>query len=98
MNVLPSKVSWSFEDETTKVGVAYAFKALEKLKVQGKELSCARFDVKETQKTKSKKTVEGSYWLSSQVPGLLVKSVAKITEGKDVTETTVQTIKFEAKK
>ena len=68
------------------------------LKVQGKELSCARLDVKETQKTKSKKTVEGSYWLSSQVPGLLVKSVAKVTEGKDVTETTVQTIKFEAKK
>jgi hypothetical protein len=92
------EAGWSYEDEKTKAGVSCAFKALEKLKIQGKELSCARFDVKETQTLKSKRILEGSYWLSSQVPGLLVKSVTRVTEGKDVTETTVQTIKFEAKK
>ena len=92
------EVTWSSEDEKSKYGVTCAFKALEKLKVQGKELSCVRFDIKETQRTKARKTIEGSYWLSAQVPGLLVKSVLKVTDGKEVTETTVQTTKFEAKK
>jgi hypothetical protein len=92
------EVSWSFEDEKTKYGVSWAFKALEKLKIQGKEFSCARFDVKETQTLKSKRIMEGSYWLSSQVPGLLAKSVTRVTDGKDVTETTIQTVKFDVKK
>lgn len=89
---------WSSDDEKTSSGVSCVFKAVEKLKVQGKDVSCARFDVKETQRAKSKKTSEGSYWLSAQIPGLLVKSVLKVTEGKDVTETTIQTLKFDVKK
>ncbi len=89
---------WTSDDEKTSSGVSCAFKTVEKLKVQGKEFSCARFDIKETQRAKSKKTTEGSYWLSAQIPGLLVKSVLKVTEGKDVTETTIQTLKVEAKK
>jgi hypothetical protein len=92
------EATWSSEDEKTSSGVSCAFRAVEKLKVQGKEFSCARFDVKETQRAKSKKTTEGSYWLSAQMPGLLVKSALKVSDGKDVTETTVQTLKFEAKK
>ena len=92
------EATWSSQDEKTKSGASTLFKAMEKLKVQGKELTCARFEAKETQAMKSKRTLECSYWLSSQVPGLLVKSAMKITEGKDVTETTVQTLKFEAKK
>lgn len=92
------EAAYTYEDDAQKSGVSYAFKGLEKLKVQGRELSCARFEVKDTQKVKSKKIVEASYWLSSQVPGLVVKSVSKSTENKESTETTVQVTKFEAKK
>jgi hypothetical protein len=92
------EATWSYEDEKSKSGVSYAFKGLDKVKVQGKDVPCARFDVKETQGAKTKRTLEGSYWLSSQVPGLMVKSATKVTQGTEVIETTVQTLKFEVKK
>jgi hypothetical protein len=92
-------VTWTNESEEGKASVSYDFKGLEKLKVHGKELSCAKFEARETQTTaRVKKGIEASLWLSSQVPGLLVKSVTRVTLGKEVTETTVQTVSFEAKK
>ncbi len=90
---------WGSTDDTTRSAITYGFKALEKLKVQGRELSCARFEARSTTIAKgSKRIVEGSYWLSELMPGLVVKSTTKTTEGKDTSETRVQITKFEAKK
>lgn len=92
------EAAWSYEDETQKHSVSYLYKGPEKIKVQGKELACARFDLKEVQGLKSKKSIEGSYWLSAQVPGLFVRSVRRVTENKETSETTVQVLQFDAKK
>ncbi len=66
--------------------------AVEKLKVGTKDVPCVRFQYKRT--IAREDGVEASYWLSSQVPGLLVRFVAR--SGK--AEARVDALDFEAKK
>lgn len=93
-------VQVDLEGEGTEVKqkFTYACKGIEKLKVDGKDVECWRFDLTGTETAKKKRKLEGSYWLSAQVPGLLVKSHFKDVEDKTVVaETTVEVAKFERK-
>jgi hypothetical protein len=74
---------------------SYAFKAIEKLKVDGQDVECFRYDLSIGD---GKKKVEGQFWLSSKVPGTIVKFLLRETDGKNTRETYAEVLKFETKK
>jgi len=67
----------------------------EKLKIAGKDVPCVRFRYDYSAGKESKS--ESMYWLSGEMPGLLVRFRAKTTTGKLVTETGVEAVEFEKK-
>ncbi|HLF93297.1 MAG TPA: hypothetical protein VJB14_07540 [Planctomycetota bacterium] len=91
-------ITWKSEDDKAKVDVTYTMKGMEPIKAAGQTLECARIDLTLTETRKKKRKVEGSYWLSEKVPGLLVRSRLRDTTDKVVTETTMDVVKFELKK
>lgn len=88
-------VRYALEIETgeERLKVEYEFKGLEKLKVGGKPVECARFDLKLTKKSEDLKQ-EGSVWLSETVPGMLVKSEIKSTRGKAASVETIEAVDY----
>jgi len=91
------EVSYSAEDDKNKLSVTYGFKALDRLKVAGRDVECARYELAVREGTNTKK-FEGTYWLSSQVPGLLVRAWQKQIEGREMAETFIEVTRFESKK
>jgi hypothetical protein len=89
------EVSYSAEDDRNKVAVSYAFKALERVKAAGQDVECARYELTAT--PGKGKRVEGTFWLSSRVPGLLVRSWLRQSEGREVEERFVEVTRFAAR-
>lgn len=75
--------------------IKYAFLRLEPVKVGKQTIVCARFDLKGKM---AKKKVSGTWWLSTQVPGLVVRSIYKETEGKKTVEKRITVTRYEAVK
>ncbi len=90
----------SFESETLEARqkLSWTCKGTEKLKVNGQDLECWRFDLDGSETGKKKQKMEGNYWLSAQVPGTVVRSRFKETADKVATETLIEVAKFEVKK
>jgi hypothetical protein len=90
------EMTFEAEDGRKRTAFSYAFKGIEKVKAGDREVEAARFELLVTE-GKARKT-EGTCWLSSQVPGLLVRSRLKATVGREVAETFLEATKFEVKK
>lgn len=90
------EMTFEAEDDGKKTAFSYAFKGIEKVKAGDREVEAARFELLAAE-GKTKKT-EGTCWLSSQVPGLLVRSRLKATVGREVAETFTEVTKFELRK
>ena len=75
--------------------VKYSYVRIEPVRVANQKIICARFDLKGKM---NKKKVSGTWWLSTQVPGLIVRSIYKETEGKKTTEKRIMVTEFESVK
>jgi len=92
------EVTWKAENAQSKNDVAYTFKGMEPIKIGGNSYGCAKIELTATETAKTKRKIEGSYWISEAVPGFLVRSRIKDTVDKVTTETGMDVVKFEAKK
>jgi len=91
-------ITWKAEDDKTKYDVTYTMKGMEPVKVGSQTLECAKIELSATETKKKKRKVEGTYWLSEKVPGLLVRSRVKDTTDKNATETSMDAAAFVLKK
>lgn len=91
-------ITWKSEDDATKYDVTYTLKGMEPLKVGGQTVECARIELSATETKKKKRKIQGSYWISEKVPGLLVRSRLTDTVDRIASEMAMDVVKFELKK
>lgn len=91
-------ITWKSEDDTTKYDVTYTLKGMEPVKVGAQTIECAKIELSATETKKKKRKIQGTYWLSEKVPGLLVRSRVTDTVDRVANETSMDVIKFELKK
>jgi hypothetical protein len=91
------EATWKAEDDQVKYDLTYLFRGQEKLKGAGRDLECSKFELTASETKKRRRKFEGTYWISPEVPGFLVKSVYRETLDKTSSETTVELQAFQAR-